>query len=116
VQATVEGGVTVPGTGGPARGVRLAASAEHLGRYFADDANRVAVPAYTLLNARAELGRLVSAGGVGVRGFVSVRNLLGRRFIGSAFLNPDLVDGAPAAFEPGTPRSLVVSFSAGRLR
>ena len=53
---------------------------------------------------------------MGVRGFVSVRNLFDRRFIGSAFLNPDLVNGAPAAFEPGTPRSLVVSLSAGRLR
>lgn len=116
VQATVEAGFTVPGTGGPARGVRLAAGVEHVGRYYADDANRVRVPAYTLVNARAELGRIASAGGVGVRGFVAVRNLTDRRFIGSAFLNPDLVNGAPAAYEPGTPRAVVVSFSAGRLR
>jgi len=34
-------------------------------------------------------------------------------YIASAFLNPDLVSGSPAAYEPGTPRSVVVSFSLG---
>jgi outer membrane receptor protein involved in Fe transport len=51
-----------------------------------------------------------------VRGFVSVYNLADRRYIGSAFLNPDRVNGEPVAFEPGMPRSVVVSISARRVR
>jgi len=106
-------GAEVPG----ARWLRLRAGVEHSGRYYADDANRVRVPAYTIYNLTAELRNpLAAAAGFGVRGFVSVRNLTGRRYIGSAFLNPDLVGGEPAAYEPGMPRSVVVSVTVGRLR
>lgn len=113
LMSNLEVGTTIPGL----RALRLKAGVEHSGGYFADDANTVSVPSYTIVNLTAELRNLVSlSNGVGVRGFVSVRNLGDTRFIGSAFLNPDLVNGAPAAFEPGTPRSLVVSFSVGRLR
>lgn len=113
LMANVELGAEIPG----ARGLRLKAGVERSGEYFADDANAVRVPAYTLLNLTAEMPRMVVApNGFGVRGFVSVRNVTDKRFIGSAFLNPDLVGGAPAAFEPGTPRAVVVSFSVGRLR
>jgi hypothetical protein len=54
------------------------------------------------------------AGATSLSGFVTVSNLLDRRFIGSAFTNPDIVNGAAVAFEPGTPRSVVVSFSIRR--
>jgi outer membrane receptor protein involved in Fe transport len=51
-----------------------------------------------------------------MRGFVTVQNVADRRYIGSAFLNPDRLAGAPLAFEPGMPRSVVASVSLGRLR
>lgn len=97
-------------------GVRLEGGATGVGRYFADDANAVGVPGYALLNATlafdnpAALSRTL-----GVRGFISVNNLLDRRYIGSAFLNPDVVGGVPVAFEPGRPRELVVGLTAGAL-
>jgi hypothetical protein len=47
-------------------------------------------------------------------GFVAVSNLLDRSFIGSAYTNPDIVNGSAVAFEPGSPRSFVLSFSIGR--
>ncbi len=113
LMANVEVGTTIPGL----RALRVKAGLEHSGEYFADDANKVNVPSYSIVNLTAELRNLVSlSNGFGVRGFVSVRNVGDKRFIGSAFLNPDLVGGAPAAYEPGTPRSVVVSFSVGRLR
>jgi iron complex outermembrane receptor protein len=106
-------GAELPGV----RRVRVKAGVEHSADYFADDANTVRVPSYTILNVTAELGRaIVAPNGFGVRGFVTLRNATNRRYIGSAFLNPDLVGGAPAAFEPGSPRSVVVSLSVGRLR
>jgi iron complex outermembrane recepter protein len=111
--ANIEVGTSVPGF----RSLRLKAGVEHSGKYFADDANRVEVPSYTILNLTAELREpIATAGNFGVRGFVSVKNLTDKRYIGSAFLNPDLVGGAPAAFEPGMPRAFIVSLSVGRLR
>ena len=47
---------------------------------------------------------------------MSIHNLADRKYIGSAFLNPDRVNNVPVAFEPGSPRSVVVSLTAGRLR
>lgn len=111
--ANVEVGTEVPGF----RALRLKAGVEHSGKYFADDANRVEVPSYTLLNLTAEMRDPIAVGGsFGVRGFVTVKNVTDKRYVGSAFLNPDLVAGAPAAFEPGMPRAFVVSLSVGRLR
>ena len=111
--ANIELGTEVPGF----RALRLKAGVEHSGKYFADDANRVDVPTYTILNLTAELrDPIMIAGNFGVRGFVSVKNLTDKQYIGSAFLNPDLVGGVPAAFEPGMPQALTVSLSVGRLR
>ena len=36
-----------------------------------------------------------------------------RACIGSAFLNPETVNGEPVAFEPGVPRALTVGVSLG---
>jgi iron complex outermembrane receptor protein len=106
----LELGTEIPGY----RALRVKAGVEHSGKYFADDANRVRVPSFTTLNLTAELrDPIVVFRGLRVGGFVSVKNLTDKRYIGSAFLNPDLVGGAPAAFEPGTPRAFIVSVSLG---
>ncbi len=98
-------------------GMSVKAGLEHFGRYFANDANTIAVPAYTIVNLTAELrDPVLSMRGLAVRGFVTVHNLTNKAYIGSAFLNPDLVGGQPAAFEPGMPRALMVSLSVGRMR
>ena len=111
--ANVEVGTEIPGY----RSLRLSAGIEHSGKYFADDANKVHVPSFTVLSLTAELrDPILVAGGIGVRGFVTVKNLTDKHYIGSAFLNPDLVSGAPAAFEPGMPRTVILSLSLGWLR
>lgn len=87
-----------------------------IGKYFADDANAVAVPGYALVNLALTYGPAVRADrSIGVRAFVGFNNLFDRRYIGSAFLNPDVVGGVPLAFEPGLPRSVVVSFTIERV-
>ena len=88
---------------------------EGISSYYADDANTVSIDGYTLVGLTFALDRAVrlGKGGLGLRGFVSVNNLFDSDYIASAFLNPDLVSGSPAAYEPGTPRSVVVSFSLG---
>ncbi len=86
------------------------------GKYFADDANRVNVAESHILGAGVRADRLLHVGDTFVRGFITVENVTDRRWIGSAFLNPDIVNGAPLAYEPGMPRSVTMSFSVSRGR
>lgn len=111
MSANVEVGTTL------GKNLRIRFGVEQFGDYFANDANTVEVPSYTIFNLSADLRQpIVATSGWGIRGFISVRNLTDKQYIGSAFLNPDLVNGAPAAFEPGMPRSVIVSLSLGRVR
>lgn len=82
--------------------------------YYVDDANAVSVSASGIANLTVGLDDpMPLGGGFGLRGFVTVENLTDRRYVASAFLNPDVVGGVPVAFEPGLPRHLVVSLSIG---
>ena len=66
--ANIEVGAEVPGF----RSLRLKAGVEYSANYFADDANAVDVPSYTILNLTAELRNpIATAGNFGVRGFVT---------------------------------------------
>jgi iron complex outermembrane receptor protein len=91
------------------RPIEVRVGLQGMSRFFADDANQVTVPAYRLVTLTAGTVDAVSiGGGLGVRGFVTVNNLFDRAYIGSAFLNPDVVGGEAVAFEPGLPRHVVV--------
>lgn len=84
--------------------------------YFADDANQVTVPKYHTLAATVGASEPIPLGrAIGIAGFVTVENLLDRAFIASTFLNPDIVGGAPVAFEPGMPRHVLVGLTLSRL-
>ncbi len=108
----LEVGTEVPGF----RAIRLSGTVEHSGSYFADDANAVTVPSYTVFGLKAALREpILAANGWGLRGFVTVNNLTDTRYVGASFLNPDLVGGAPAAYQPGLPRTVTVSLSVGKL-
>ena len=112
--ADVELGVAVP------RVPRLVLKAgmEYSGSYFADDANTISVPSFTIFNLTAALRQpIVAANGWGIGGFITLHNVADRTYIGSAFLNPDPgANGQPAVFEPGMPRTIIVSLTAGRTR
>jgi outer membrane receptor protein involved in Fe transport len=82
--------------------------------YYADDANQVTVDGYTVTSLSIGLDRpLRLGGGLGLRGHLTVNNLFDRAYVGSAFLNPDVVNSVPVAFEPGLPRNVLVSLSLG---
>jgi outer membrane receptor protein involved in Fe transport len=105
-------------------GVEARFAVQGTGRYFADDANAVRVAPFAVASATLAFspafGRLpplvAGAAGAGVRAFVTVENLFDRRYAASAFLNPDRLDGAPLAYEPGLPRGVVVGVAVGRRR
>lgn len=82
---------------------------QHTNKYFVDDANTVAVPANTLLHGGVSTNGPIWFGRYGIRASVRVENITDRKHVGSAFLNPDVVNGVPVAIEPGLPRHLVLS-------
>ncbi|MBI5836858.1 MAG: TonB-dependent receptor [Candidatus Eisenbacteria bacterium] len=87
----------------PKPGCMAEIGAQHLGSYFANDANTLSVPSYVLLNAAA--GYRVEAGKLQVQARAGVNNLADRKYAASAFINP-----ATAAFlEPGLKRNAFVS-------
>jgi len=99
---------------GPVIPLRVELSLRGLGDYFTDDANLVRVPDYHTVGLTVTTSRLIPLSTqLGLRAFIAVENLTDRRYIGSAFVNPDVVNGVPVAFEPGSPRSFVVSVSLG---
>ena len=96
------------------REAALSLGAQWVDGFWADDAKRVRVPGYTLWSAGVGLRRPVRLRGrLGLRALLRVENLLDERYVASAFLNPDVVDGEPFAFEPGLPRHAVVTLSLG---
>lgn len=84
------------------------------GSYFADDANNIEIPQYATLTATIGIDDPVPLpGGLWARGFVTANNWWNRKYIASAFLNPDIVGGVPVAFEPGLPREFQLSVVLG---
>jgi iron complex outermembrane receptor protein len=78
--------------------------------YWADDANSVRVPGYSIWSLSVGTRRPLPVGGrIGVGGFVTLANVFDRAYVASAFLNPDVVNGVPVAFEPGLPRQIIVA-------
>ncbi|HEY0243458.1 MAG TPA: TonB-dependent receptor, partial [Gemmatimonadaceae bacterium] len=94
--------------------LRLEVGLRGIGDYFVDDANTVGVPAYHTFSATASTARGVKLGAFAVKAFVTLENLADRRYIGSAFVNPDVVNGVPLAFEPGAGRTWIFSLTLER--
>ncbi len=102
---------------GFASALRVALSAQRVGTYFANDANTVVVPASMTASLSVATRDVIAiGGGLGLRGSATVANLFDRANVASAFLNPDLVGGQPAAFEAALPRHLIVGMSLEWLR
>jgi iron complex outermembrane receptor protein len=68
--------------------------------YFVDNANRVTVDPYALLNFRVGYNT-----GKGWSGYVEGRNLLDKRYIASTSI-AETANAASALFEPGTGRGI----------
>lgn len=103
------------------KGLKVQWGVQHTGSYVVDDANKIEVPSATVMSAGVASTRSWKLGSrLNVQGSVMVTNLADTKHVGSAFLNPDRVTiagiSAPAAFEPGLPRQVVISLSFGRMR
>lgn len=90
-------------------------SGQGTGPYVVDDPNLVKVPSWLSLNATIGLEQLhLGESPFTVSGFIAVQNALNKKYIGSAWINPDLnAQGKPMYIEPGLPRNLVVALTLG---
>ena len=93
--------------------LRFQVSVRGVGDYIVDDANAVEVPAYHIFGATVSTRDGIAVGGLSLRAWASVENLTDERYIGSAFINPDVVNGVPLAFEPGSGRTFTMAVSLG---
>lgn len=86
-------------------------SAQGVGKYFADDANRYSIQPYTIINAKIWVDQIYISDFLQLSLTFSINNLLDRKYIGSAFLNPIIEKSTnlPYFIEPGLPRNYVFS-------
>jgi len=95
-------------------GAYLSLNTNGVGKYFVDDANKIEVPSYNILNASIGLNKPVSISEhFNLRVFIGINNMTDTKYAASAFINPDRVSGVPVYLEPGLPRSYVVSLILG---
>jgi iron complex outermembrane receptor protein len=87
-----------------------------MGKYFVDDANQVEVPSYNIINASFGVKEYcLIKDHLNVSFFLSINNLTNKKYIASAFINPDLDSKtkAPIYIEPGLERNYVFSVMFG---
>lgn len=83
-----------------------------MGDYFADDANTLKVPSYSIFNASIGIEKPVKIiGSLAVKGFISFNNIFDTKYVSSAFINPDIVNKEAVYLEPGLPRNILLSVS-----
>jgi outer membrane receptor protein involved in Fe transport len=98
-----------------AGGIFIRLNGQGTGSYFVDDPNLVKVPSWFTLNATIGIEQLrMGESSFTLSCFVAAQNLLNAKFIGSAWINPDLnAQGKPMYIEPGLPRNLVAAITIG---
>ena len=83
-----------------------------MSKYFVDDANTIEVPDFNIINASIGLNKpLPILNGYSLRGFISVNNIFNKKYVASAFINPDVINGEPVYLEPGLPQNVTISLS-----
>lgn len=100
------------------KGAYIRANLQSVGKYYVNDANTITVPSYTTFNAGIGIDHLNFADDrLYLHGYLGVNNLTDLKYIGSAWLNPDVatINGVqvPAYIEPGLPRNFVGTLGIG---
>jgi iron complex outermembrane receptor protein len=98
-----------------AKGAYARMSGQGTSTYFVDDPNLVKVPSWLTLSVSIGVEQYrLGESSFYVSGFLGVQNLFDSKYIGSAWINPDLnTQGKPMYIEPGLPRNLVMVMTLG---
>lgn len=93
-------------------GAFVSISVNGIGKYFVDDANKLSVPSFNIVNAAIGLNKPIKLiGDLSFTGFLTINNLFDLKYASSAFINPDIVNKEAVYLEPGMPRNFVLSIS-----
>jgi iron complex outermembrane receptor protein len=97
------------------KGLFVEAEMRMMGEYFADDANTLTVPSFTVFDATAGY-ELKLSDAFSAKAYVRMANLADTKYVASAWINPDRPASVlPAYLEPGLPSNftggLTVSWS-----
>lgn len=94
-------------------GFYITAGISGVEKYFTDDANKIEVPSYSILNASFGFKKpIYISERLGFTVFFSVNNLADKKYSASAYINPDSDSSKkPIYLEPGLPRNLTFSLS-----
>lgn len=87
-----------------------------VGEYYVDDANKITVPSYNIINLSLGMSKpAVVTKGLTCRVFIAINNLMDTKYAGSAYVNPDInsVTKLPMFLEPGLPRNFVAGLQLG---
>ncbi len=96
------------------QGVYAQASLQSIGKYYADDANKIEVPSYAVLNIGIGVNHFNFADDkLYVNAFIGVNNVTDAKYIGSAWLNPDYLAGRAVYIEPSLPANFIGSIGLG---
>ncbi len=92
------------------KGFFVSFSVNGTGNYFVDDANTIEVPSFNIFNTKLGLNKEIKLSEhINLGGFIAVNNITDTKYIGSAFVNPDVIGGFPVYIEPGLPRNITVA-------
>lgn len=85
-----------------------------VGKYFADDMNKVEVPSYDLINLSLGITQINLSSHFFLKGFIGINNITDLKYAASSFINPDRdKQGRPMYLEAGLPRNYILSVSLG---
>ena len=89
-------------------GAYVELGAQGVSEYYVDDANQYKAPSYTIFNLSLGAFKAIETiKGVSIKPFVSINNLLDKKYVGSVFINPDKDEKGNAIYiEPGLPRNI----------
>ncbi|MCS6809329.1 MAG: TonB-dependent receptor, partial [Bacteroidota bacterium] len=83
-----------------------------VGTYFANDANTLSVPAYSIVDAAAGLQNTLFDEHLRITAFIRINNLFNSPYVASIWINPDRSsDGRYAFIEPGLPLHYIASLA-----
>jgi iron complex outermembrane recepter protein len=79
-----------------------------VGSYFADDANKVNVTSYNVMDANIGIDQPLFDN-LSFRAMARINNIADQKYMASVWINPDRISGQPAFIEPGLPRNYAVN-------
>lgn len=96
-------------------GLYAEVSLQSIGSYYADDANTLTVPSYTIFNATVGYAAALKfVDNLGVKAFATFHNVANKKYISSVYINPDFgrvgtTSNQAIYIEPGLPQYIVAS-------